>query len=514
MLSEAPENANEAIPVRENIYLAEQCGVGSIVVISDACRSIPTSLQLGRVRGSLIFPNQPESRNVEVKVDKFYATRPGDPALEMIVDDSVKRHEGVFTHCFLQAYRYPDADMIRQIISDGELLNVVPNRKLENYLKREVPALLQRKKLLVGQLPEASVPSGDDVYIGRAMVGEEVNVTGLFDDGQGVPERRATLPTPRSIIDVGDIAKVAIARAIGLSPNLPESVTNMVEMEAGQSDFDASVRLIENAQRQGATQIESGTGFKIIGARVSEVLGLNMRAELFSNRNDTETIYIRLLPQNMNNVGAGHVSSVVVSFANGSGTVLAGIKDYIGTVLVENGLVMNVSYAPSEYSYHWQEYAGQRSRLEKLRAIVASAARYGVFQVDRENAQKIADQIRTMKGVDPTLGLYAAYAYAEVGLRDDVRSVLHYISDNINAMLFDVAVLAGTPAGSQSIGTYPIVPFCPMLSQGWTLLRVKRAKVPPVVEEASNHLLPALWTTFDTMGMDLILRAIRERRII
>jgi hypothetical protein len=52
-----------------------------------------------------------------------------------------------------------------------------------------------------------------------------------------------------------------------------------------------------------------------------------------------------------------------------------------------------------------------------------------------------------------------------------------------------------------------------MLSQGWALLRVKRVKVPPVVEEAADYLLPALWTTFDSTGMDLILKAIHEGRI-
>jgi hypothetical protein len=192
---------------------------------------------------------------------------------------------------------------------------------------------------------------------------------------------------------------------------------------------------------------------------------------------------------------------------------LAGINNYIGTVIVENGRVVNVNYVPSDNSYRWHEYAGERARLEKLRAIVAAAARYGVFRVDRENASEIAGQIRYLKSIDPTLGLYAAYAYAEVGLRDQVQSVMDYMTGDLSASLFDVAMLTGTLAGSQVRSPYTVVPFCPMLSQGWTLLRVKRAKVPPAAEEASNHLLPALWTTFDPTGMNLILRAIHERRI-
>lgn len=495
MLSGAPRNANEAISVSENVELARECGIPSVVMISDACRSTPQSLQAGRIRGSLIFPNEPVSRNVRPEIDRYFATLPGDPALEMVVNESVNRHEGVYTHCFLQAYRQPDADMIQEVVSGGKVLHVVPNRRLKEYLRREVPVLMSNKHLQVEQLPDAIVESGDSVYIGRAAV----------------PKPRITMTT-REIIDVRDFARVALSRATGSPSGVPKSVSDMIEA-AGQSNFDVSVELVGAAQVKGTEHFETKTGFKVFGARVSEALGLTMQAKLLDGGVDTEPAYVRLHPGRTSSGGAGHASSVVLRFADGSGTVLAGIENYIGTVVVENGRVVNVSYAPSDNSDRWHDYVAERTRLERLRAIVAAAARYGAFRIDPQNASEIAGQIRYMKSIDPTLGLYASYAYAEVGRREQVQSVMDYMKGDLSAMLFDVAMLAGELAKPQTGSSYPVVPFCPMLSQGWALLRVKRAKIPPDAEEASNHLLPALWTTFDPAGMKIILRAIQERRI-
>jgi hypothetical protein len=220
---------------------------------------------------------------------------------------------------------------------------------------------------------------------------------------------------------------------------------------------------------------------------------------------------VRLHPGEPGVCGQGYVSSVVLRFADGSGTVLAGLEDYIGTVAVDQGRVVNVSYVPSINSKLWGDYQTERPRLEKFRAIVATAARYGVFRVDKENAGSVADQIRYMKCIDPTLGVYAAYAYAEVGMSDKVLSVMSYMEGGLNTRLFDVALLAGTLGGGRP---HPeVVPFCPMLSQGWNLLRVKGAAIPAAIEATADHLLPALWTTFDAAGMDLIFRAIDRREI-
>jgi len=53
----------------------------------------------------------------------------------------------------------------------------------------------------------------------------------------------------------------------------------------------------------------------------------------------------------------------------------------------------------------------------------------------------------------------------------------------------------------------PILPFCPMLRQGWSLLAVQGAELPAAAREARDWLLPALWTTFAPEGVKLLREA-------
>jgi hypothetical protein len=52
MLSGAPANPNEAISVAESVLLARECGIPSVVLISDACRSTPASLRAAREKSA------------------------------------------------------------------------------------------------------------------------------------------------------------------------------------------------------------------------------------------------------------------------------------------------------------------------------------------------------------------------------------------------------------------------------------------------------------------------------
>jgi hypothetical protein len=501
MLSGAPDNANEAICLLENIELARACGIPNVVLISDACRSTPDSLAAGRVRGSLIFPNEAVSQSVSPEIDRFFATLVGRAAVEMIVKESVKQYEGIFTHCFLQAYRTPDANMIRAVRVGQKAINVVPNRLLKEYLRREVPAHLLQKSLKVGQLPDAIIESGDDFYLAPVRP-ESLS----FPTGE---------PTPRQIIDVQDVAEVALTQAMGAAALAPKSIIEAIDARGvDQTDFAASVEQVDQAQQQGRGHYETRTGLTVVGAQVAEAYALQMGVVMLNPGDSLNPAHVRLIPPAAGGLGYPGVSSVILRFAGGTGTVVAGLENYIGTILVENGRVVNVSYAPSDNSHLWNDYQYERDRLEKLRALVAAAASHGVFRVGRENAQSMANAIRYLKSIDPTLGLYAAYAYADIGMREEVKSVLEYMEADLAARLFDVAMLANEPAEAHLSQPHRVVPFCPLLAQGWSLLRVKQAKIPAAAERASEYLLPALWTTFAPAGMDNIVSIIQERGIL
>ena len=118
-----------------------------------------------------------------------------------------------------------------------------------------------------------------------------------------------------------------------------------------------------------------------------------------------------------------------------------------------------------------------------------------------------------MKGIDPTLGIYAAYAYADAGLLNQVQSVMSYMKDDLRVDLFDVAMLSGALSGRPPGDPNGPVPFVPMLSQGWALLRVKNARLPDSVVSAQDHLRPGLWTTLGRDGMRVVESALREGRV-
>jgi hypothetical protein len=101
--------------------------------------------------------------------------------------------------------------------------------------------------------------------------------------------------------------------------------------------------------------------------------------------------------------------------------------------------------------------------------------------------------------------LYAAYAYASADVSEQVKSVDQFMHGEYQMRLFDVAMLAGSlPNAPLSPTTPGIAPFCPMLSQGWSLLRVKNVHLDPHLYSLQDHLKPSLWTTFDPAGVDLV----------
>ncbi|AUB79801.1 caspase family protein [Candidatus Thiodictyon syntrophicum] len=485
MLSGAPADPNQAVSLAESALLARECGIPSVVFISDACRSVPQDLRADRVRGSLIFPNQGAAAGVEVEVDRFLATLPGDPALEMPLPDSAGQFEGIYTTCFLKAFQQPDPDMIRTLSVEGKTVRVVPNRGLKAYLRREVNQLAQDKAIRLRQLPQSIVESGEACYLGRVAPRRSAAARGL-----------AAPPMP-TVLSVTDVARFELRRS---AENGPAAASFSIAMQdtPARSAFDASLAVIERADAPG--HFETQTGFAVVGAEVAAVHGIGVGAEVVTPGGPGAPALVRVHP------GARPTGSLILRFADGSGTLLATLNGFVGSLVVDGGRVMSLSYVPADNNWRWADYQQQRPRLERLRAVVAAAAGLGVFQLDRDRAAAMADEIRYLKCIDPSLGLYAAYAYSDAGLRERIRSVQEYLRGDLGADLFDIAMLAGTLSGRPA----GAVPGCPMLTQGWGLLRVKGVHLPLALAAAGEHLRSALWTTFESAGMDIIEAAFHQ----
>jgi uncharacterized caspase-like protein len=499
LLTNAPADANAAISLVETAEFAKDCGIPSVVMISDACRSIPNTPQWSRVRGSIVFPNSDVARS-RAKVDKFMAAAAGRPAYEVpLVANG--RKESVFTHCFLRAFKAPDQEMIQSISDGGETIQVVPNRRLGKYLQREVAALLASVNIQLDQAPDAEVLSDEDTYIGRVHMDA---LESLKTAQARIPSEDGSRAPVEPVVHLRDVATVAVERALGQEPQITPEEARAIEKLASTSGFNDAV---DQAKTVAAVaHFETETGFAIVGASIADAAPLDgARATILTPGGGRDPGIIRMEPRSS-------ACSVAIALSNGRGTVLAALRGYIGHVLVDGNSITTVSYVPSDNSWRWPGYKQRRERIEQLRAAVAAAVRMGVFRLDdKERAARLAQQIRIDKGLDPALGLFAAYAYGEADRRDDIESVRRYMRDDLNADLFDVAMLA-RKLGSPSKYA-PAVPLCPMLTQGWNFLRVRGVQLPPALDDAQDELERALWTTFKPARTKLIFDAIQRGEI-
>ncbi len=507
MLSGAPTNPNEAISLAESTYLAKQCGIPHVIFISDACRSTPESLGVSQVNGGFMFPTSGGSLEAG-SVDRFWATLPGLPALEVPLPQSVGRFHGIFTTCFLDAYKRPYPQMVLTL-SDGT--RVIPNRRLKGFLIREVQAMAQAASIALIQTPDVDIVCEDGAYIGKVL-----------------PATTAANPsnTPREATVI-DVAKVALREAGGdtisgsilrpafPSPDDPPSPFE-IRRVAENVGFVASQSAVLNAAR-GPRSFETQTGFTVSGIPVVMAAANPSRTErpieILSSGSwiaGPGLVRVTLAPEH-------RACSVVLQFASGDGIAVPALRGFIGHISVDSTGANNVSYIPAADSPRWPEYSSQLGKLNQLHAAVATSAKYGVLRFDgdaearREQAREFADRIRVLKSIDPTLGLYAAYAYADADFADGVLSVRTFMEQDLGVSFFDLASLARTRRNTSSFRE--VVPFCPMLAQGWSLLRVKSIELPPPVQAAGQHLKPALWTTFQPRGTDVLMAAVLEGRL-
>jgi Caspase domain len=476
MLSDATDDPNEAVSVTESTRFAEQSGITSVVFISDACRS---RASLGLQGGALFSPKA--GTQTPAVVDQFLAARVGCSAYEVTPAGDPSAAHGIFTACLLEAFKKPYPTMVETV----EGRPVVPNRRLKKYLETEVPKRAQALSLDYNQVPDSKIYSDEPTFFAHVS-------TDSREPAPAAP--RATLP---------DVA----AADIWTPGTTPQGAITGVDALRASSGFGRARDAIIQSRGLDA-ELPGRSGFTIGGTHVAQATARSgVTVKVANSAGATALVEVDL--------GQYRAASVAIRFEDGSGTVLAALRDYVGNVGVRQG-VNNVSYVPSKSSPMRSMYEHERDKLDQLRASVATAAQFGVFRFDgpkEERARKaseMAGRIRVLKGIDPTLGLYAAYAYDEARLRDKVNSVRDYMGDTLGLSLFDVEMLSGRLSGVAVQRSERVVPFCPMLSQGWGLLRVANVQLPEKVLIARDHLQISLWNWLNPDGMKIVEEALRR----
>jgi caspase domain-containing protein len=489
LLSDAPVKPYEAVNVALSATYARSSGFKNVVFISDACRSIPNTLQLTRLLGTQVFPNQQYLPN---ELDSFYATAPGDPALEVGID-TTKAFGGVFTGDLLDGMKGLVSGVPEQL--NGQW--VVTARGLKPYLLQQVPLSAAKIDPKYRQIPEVRPESSLPLFLAQLpnWTPPPSSASQPILDSAATPSGPSEIAqTIREMRDQEPLVKWL--------PKSPKFLKKRLSTSAA----------VQNVlYAKGREGFESQAGFSIIGAPVSGVWTTTgiCEPEEFPFVRGRQNIRVRGTgPTNPHLTEAG---SVLIQFLDGRGTMLAIWPGFVGTVLVENHRVVNVNYTPSEYAPSYNEYKQNEKEIDLRRAHIAVLARNGRFKINPQNAHLDADTLRHFKRFDPTLGLYAAYAYAQVGASEQVNSVLSYMRQDLGDVPFDVALLA-RKLGDSGI---PRVPFAPMLTQGWSLIDPDAVQLPEPVLRARASQVPSLWTTLEPAGVEALatLFASGEQRV-
>lgn len=487
LLSGALYDSQQAVNLAGSVALARNGKIPNVIFISDACRSVTTNQTLFRINGGEIFPPDFVPRS-GAELDRLYATLPGSVAADFADPAGAGNYHGVYTKCLMRALEGREPSAIETILDGGITFTAVSSRSLKPYLFRSVPDAAAQVNITLNQNPDSIVESQPPKHIVKLPLQPS---TPLRDPGAARPISPVRRPELIFKTKIGDL-------------RVAPGVAGNVHVQDPQLEADVN-RILE---ARGRVAFETRTGFTVVGEPIADVQTNGIHCDVFrENSSHGEKNQIRVTPNALSR-------TLLVQFASGTGACLAVLPGFIGVVTVEQGVVKNVSYAPSRNTDRYRyEYQPEEVEVEKRRAFAAAASQRGQFRVDPQSGEAFANYVRQLKSLDPTLGLYAIYSYFQVNMHGEMKSVLDYMradarpkfsDDEVRPVLFDAKLLAEQIL-PEELGAVPplVAPFCPMLTQGWSYL-FENVPVHPIVRNAGDYLLPGLWTTFAPEGTALL----------
>ncbi len=499
LLSGAPDDPSEAVDETLSAEMARSSNIANVVFISDCCRSIPATLPGQRVNGGSIFPNRTKG-NVDTEVDHFFATQPGTAAIEAKIAEAALA-TGLFTQVLKDSHTDPPRDVMIPVAGKS----AVPSRWLRKVLPDRTDEEAQRKSLALTQRAQIRLESDQSAYVGLARFtppplpppappAPHVPRTprdGMveFSLGGGPSRRPAPPPVPPARRTWRDRPRKKAEHPPGL-----DSFAFLLDEDLNEAEVQA---LEQRRRAAGATSpgpAERGLNpsvpawIQVTGSDIAAI-GSGPRAGISEASPEAQHYGIGLAAD------AGGCS-VALRFKDGTGTVVAALRDYLCRVTVGEGGVDDVSYVP--IAGEWADlYRDMHERIDETRAVASAAVARGLLQINKRNAQQLAETTRRYKMFDPALGMVAALAYAAGGLRKHAVSVRDYSRQDLHADLFDIWLLAGAEKNGP-----PRYPVCPMMTQSWSYLEARAVKVHPVLKAAGRH--SGFWTTFSRGDMDRI----------
>ena len=508
LLSEAPDDADEAVNVAGSVALAATCGIGHVLLMSDCCRTAPEGVRAQSVRGGLIFPNLEAD---ERPVDQFFACQLGKPSLE-VRDPAVTSAEfqALYTHELVPAL-LGRAESVVQWSGDGDArAGHVHLRPLRDHMAAAVAARLEALDLKTKpiQVPVASIASDPPAWISLLKGGPAVR--------GGAPT-----PPPRAVLTPQAATAQLLRETLGTQPAAagapPRAVlrgrapTTMSRPPTARERLGAEVAGL--ARPFGPAHHETRCGFKLRGARAAAAVAADGSDIGFVTASGARGSDLRV------QLHSPRGTSVLVELERGAAVLLPAIPDFLCALSFDedDGELLDVAWEPSDNSgWRWDEFSRRAPEIRTLRAIASAAMARGSFQLEGQDTLALAQRMQLGKGLDPALGLYAAYAYHELQRRPLIRDMAGLMASDLGAPLFDIALLARALDG-KTLGrggrAPPTLAMLPLLSQGWTLLRAFEVRLPAALAPLVEQRLPSLWTMFDAQGAKRLRELIQQGEI-
>jgi hypothetical protein len=460
-------------------------------------------LQAQNVRGVDVFPNDGNTDKAK-PVDQFFACYLGNTAAELKDPASVAlNYSALYTKALLDALCGSRPDLFEQASKDDDFFRYLMTRKLEAYLESEVPLRVQQRGLQykVNQNPDAIITSHETWM---ACVSKDL---------------WANKETPK--VTRSGKTKDVNTRAISQKfPGLIRPQEILVEsiVKGGARDFNASLEkmmvsgdkasqiladsLLHLEKRFGPQHFDTKCGIKVRGARVIEVFMEGSRARM-------ESINVVI-----NSLQNRQAATVLLKFEGNVGTAIPALHGFIAGVTFKDGELVDITYEPSSNDWRWQHYQAYADKVRALRATAASASQHGRFRLDRVNSLDIARDMQNAKMADPTLSIYAAYAYYDLQLIDRIRIMSRVLRSDIGVTFFDLALLGRTLNKGVLRRDQGVVPFFPLLSQGWSLLKASGIDLPESINGIELNMKDSLWSLFDNEGIEKLRNAIRRNEVL
>jgi Caspase domain len=478
LLSEAPDDGDAAISVTRSAQGARFGVTPHVVIVSDACRTPAQELQTQSINGASVFPNNP-TEAPEKRVDVFYATAPGRAALELNTTDS----QGIYTEV-LHAALTGAAPEVLEPGEGGDAARYIWSGPLGEYLETAVAERLIALHIDRDQTPKFDVQYGKKNLRWLARVVVAAPRGGVprspLDREYGAPATATPLqPRRRGVsaldeaVTVNQVAE-GLVRAIGNEPATPFGEQLALAQQApapGTKRFIDSVMSL--AQPFSPSRADADSVIRVRGAQL-------MSATPFDK---------------------GRPSNVLVEFDNHTMALMPVLPDYVTDITVNDREIVAVSfespYGPSD----------KLDEIRHVRAVVAASVQQGRFRL-ADDGLEVARGLQVLKGEDPALAVYAAYSYYEMQAQERLQQMNDALLDQLDGYtLFDVALLAGYV--SQQVPRHTVVPFVPLLVQGWELLDDLGIGDMAWFERMHPMVLSSLWTVFDISARDELVEMMR-----